>query len=95
MPRLLRLRKVRAQLFQPGRQTRLPDEDREHAAQVRPARGRESGARTKFNVFMPVEAGVRSKAAMGTGWVLTWKRVDGERDVKARLVAERLRLRAV
>ena len=65
-------------------QALLPEEVREHAAQVRAAKGRELVARGEFKVSAPVNAGVPSKAAWGSMWVNTRDMVDGKRDVKER-----------
>ena len=42
-------------------------------------------AREHFRVFSPEKSGAQSKDLVDTHWVLTWKEVDGEKTVKARL----------
>ena len=41
-----------------------------------------------FRVFSPEKSGAQSKYLVDTRWALTWREVDGEKTVNARLVAK-------
>ena len=58
-----------------------------HANLVFAAKERELGARKKFAVFGPVTEAAPSESAVDTRWAPAWKMVEGEKDVKARLMA--------
>ena len=57
------------------------------AKEVEAAKGRELDAWCKFQVFSSVPQTTVTKDVVETRWVLTWKDLEGERTVKARLVA--------
>ena len=60
-----------------------PVKERGHVAQVRAASGRESRARSKFEVFAPAPQGVPSEDVVDSRRAPAWKMVDGKRDVEA------------
>ena len=57
----------------------LPEEDWEHVAQVRAAKGRELSAWRKFKASAPAKNGAPFQAVADVRWAPTWKIADGKR----------------
>ena len=64
-------------------------EERTHGPQIRALRSREPCEWRKLGVPEPVKNAAPSGALVDTRWLLSWRTVEGGRDVMARLVAKR------